>query len=232
MQCTALWSALHSTVHFNARNWTALHSAPLCYAVMHSASLNCSALQSVLCRALYCALHFVALHCTVQCIVHIALQCIMHCFALCTALCTAHYTILHCEMHRSALHCEMQCSTQCTALHCTLHRTVHCTVLHCTALFCFIDIIYLQYILPKSPIKMFFKNCRLISPEWIAKSTRMVMVELPPRLIVVSKLYDCCTAIRSGGVIAVWFVVWLAVWFLYDFWSRINFTITRFNHVI
>ena len=34
------------------------------------------------------------------------------------------------------------------------------------------------------------------------------MGRTPPRLIAVSKLYDCCTAIRSGGVIAVWFVVY------------------------
>ena len=49
----------------------------------------------------------------------------------------------------------------------------------------------------------------------------------PLGLIAVSKLYDCCTAICSCGVIVVWFVVWL-VWFS----TRIIIFVTRFNHVV
>ena len=68
--------------------------------------------------------------------------------------------------------------------------------------------------------------------NFISVKIKLANGQTPPGLIAVSKLYDCCTAIRSGGVIAVWFVVWLSVWVLYDFWSRINFTVMRFNHVI
>ena len=53
----------------------------------------------------------------------------------------------------------------------------------------------------------------------------------PFELIFVSMLYDCCSAIRSCGVKAE-LSYDLCDCMLYDFSSRINLLVTRFNHVV